>query len=249
MSVNNLPIGIFDSGVGGITTLAECRKKLPQENFIFLGDNCYIPYGNRSIKEIKERVVFCCNALIKMKAKAIVVACNTATNAGIIAARSQFKLPIIGIEPALKVATDEISYGKIIVLCTESSSRAHKFSQLINHYGNKNVIVLPQRKLANLVEKNANCIDNVYEYLCGILIAHTDAVGVVLGCTHYVLLKELIKKFYSMHKKDIKIFDGNSGVANRLYDVLKKENLLREGISFQSMPSIKMLSTKNIGRF
>lgn len=221
--MKNSPIGLFDSGIGGITVLDSCRKLLPHENFVYISDFSHSPYGNRPQEYILNRVDACVNELASHGVKAIVAACNTATNVGIEYARKQSERIFLGVEPALKPARKECGDGQVLLLCTHATTNQSKFKQLLLSYGGDNVVVLPQSDLATLIENNIENLSVLQGVVNNIFSPYPNACGVVLGCTHYVYLKELI---YSHYSSNIKIFDGNDGVARHLKTRLEEKNLL-----------------------
>ena len=129
--VNAFSIGIFDSGAGGLSVLNACRAVLPREDFIYLADIAGAPYGNKTDEEIAARVLACCERLLELNCKAIVVACNTATNVGIKMLRSRYARPFVGLEPAVKPAANAGLAGETVLLCTEATARQEKFNALL----------------------------------------------------------------------------------------------------------------------
>jgi len=216
---DNRPIGIFDSGIGGLSVLESCRAILPYENFIYLADNGFAPYGDKCDDYIRERVFCLSECLIARGVKAIVVACNTATNVGIKMLRERYKIPFVGLEPAIKPA--RVVDGKTVLLCTPATARQEKFLQLVERYGTEHLIIAPQPNLATIIE---NCYPNIDLARCEIyktLNPYADAKAIILGCTHYVLVKDIILDFYN-HKNPI--FDGNEGASKRLKELLSSYN-------------------------
>ena len=134
--MNIHPIGIFDSGIGGLSILSEINKMLPNENTIYLADNKNCPYGNKSRKEIIKLSIKNASTLIKMGCKIIVIACNTATTNAIKEIRKSFEIPIIGIEPAIKPALTNTKTGKIGILATEKTLSSNVFNQTSNKFSN-----------------------------------------------------------------------------------------------------------------
>lgn len=211
--MNNHPIGIFDSGVGGVTVLDACRKILPGEDYIYLSDTSNAPYGNKTEAQIRERVFACVNELSAHSCKAIVAACNTATEVGISDLRDNSSGIYIGLEPALKPAKTKIPDGQILLLATSATVKQQKFKDLFAKYGGKNVKVLPQKNLAQLIEQNVHDIEALRGELEKIFEPYPNAEAIVLGCTHYVLLRDVIADIYGGKAQ---IFDGNDGAARQL---------------------------------
>ena len=133
---SNSPVGVFDSGIGGISVLKWLRKELPYEDFIYVADSRYNPYGNKSKTFIEERSVFLTEFLLAQGAKAIVVACNTATAAAIATLRSMYPVPFIGMEPGVKPALSITKTGIVGILATKETLNSQKFETLINRFSN-----------------------------------------------------------------------------------------------------------------
>ncbi|MCL2796701.1 MAG: aspartate/glutamate racemase family protein [Firmicutes bacterium] len=301
--MNAWPIGVFDSGAGGLSVLEACRALLPREDFIYLSDARHAPYGNKADAEIAGRVFTCCERLINLNCKAIVVACNTATGVGIRTLRERYERPFVGLEPAIKPAIEAGFKGEIVLFCTEATARQEKFlkllgqfqkgngewgmgngdivgadgkpsesvgvavpgdpylysqeSQSINNVGiggspspatptGRNVIrpipdsgfrtpnpespspiiISPQKNLAALIENHFDNLDLIRPQVYDILSAHKNAAAIILGCTHYVFVREMILDFYREQGCEIRIFDGNAGAARRLKSLLKQGQLL-----------------------
>ena len=149
-------IGVFDSGLGGISVLRDLKELMPNENFIYYGDSAYAPYGVKTKDEITKRCVEIIEFFIEKGVKAVVIACNTATSASANYLRKKYKdLPIIGMEPALKVATQGVKNNNIVVMATPLTLKEKKFEKLMNNFmGNNNVIKMPCPKLVEIVEND-----------------------------------------------------------------------------------------------
>lgn len=216
---DNRYIGIFDSGAGGLSLLKEALKYLPQENFLYMADNLNSPYGSLSDLEIVKHTVDCVDFLIKSGCKCVIIACNTATAAAAQTVRRMFSVPIFGLEPAVKPAIAQ-GYKKILLLATEATlrNRNYFFQDIQIHTNNC-------EGLASLIEKNFfndqailslfNKIWNDYKF------EGIDCV--VLGCTHYILKKELIKKQVFTTAK---LYDGNLATVKNIMNTLQKSDLL-----------------------
>jgi glutamate racemase len=230
MNDENLAIGIFDSGMGGISVLADIINLLPNEKYIYYGDSNNAPYGIKTPEEVKKLCIEICDFLIYKGVKAIVVACNTATSAAIKELRKRYSIPIIGMEPALKPATSIQSDGKIVVMATNMTLKEKKFKGLMDKYGKaRDIIKLPCPKLVELIEdgitEGQEVEDSIRQCFNGIDI--NEVSSIVLGCTHYIFLKDYIRKFTG---NNIKIIDGNEGTARHLRNVLKQKKLLKNTI-------------------
>ena len=226
MADKHSPIGVFDSGVGGIGTLAALRRELPQERFLFYGDTANAPYGTKSREEVMACVSRIMERLLAQDVKAVVIACNTATAVAAAELRAKYDLPIIGIEPALKPAHELRHGGSILVLATPMTLRLEKFQALYARYG-EGAIPLPCPGLMELVEREAH--DEARRYLTELFSPYDlNAVdAVVLGCTHYVFLRPLLAELLP---KTVSILDGNEGTARQLRRVLTANGLLSDGL-------------------
>ena len=220
---NRLPIGVFDSGVGGISVLVEIIKLLPHEEFIYYADSINAPYGIKPENTIRSLTIKAADFLFKLGVKSLVVACNTATSAAIKEIRRIFELPVIGMEPAIKPAVELKKNSRIIVMVTPLTLQSKKFNSLVYQYKHlAEIISIPCPGLVELIERGNN---NIADYLYSILRPETNKniSTVVLGCTHYVLIKREILKVLG---RNINIIDGNCGTARHLKTVLEKEGLL-----------------------
>ncbi len=228
----NSSIGVFDSGVGGISVLQDMVRLLPEEHFIYYGDNKNAPYGTRSEEEIRTLAVASADVLLSYKIKALVIACNTATSAAAAVLREKLIIPVVGMEPALKPAALSRHGGEILVLATPATLRQQKFRLLSEKYGD-HALIHPCPGLMDLVEKGDMHAETLKSYIGGILDEYKDRQldGIVLGCTHYVFLKPLFREL----APQIPLFDGNDGTARRLKYLLEQENMLSDcggGVEF-----------------
>lgn len=225
---NKNPIGFFDSGVGGISVLKKAMELLPEEDFIYYGDSLHAPYGDKDVKTIKTFSKNVTQFLLDLKCKAIVVACNTATSAAVEDLRRIYDpVPIIGIEPALKVAIEKTTTGDILVLATNRTLIEKKFQVLLNRYQeNREISTLALQGLVEIIESGVDFQERAYDYLSGVLPKdNTSISAVVLGCTHYPFVKPSLKRIFP---KDTLIVDGSEGTAKRLKEVLTTNNLLNQ---------------------
>jgi len=232
MSDLNKPIGIFDSGVGGVSVLKEAIKLLPNEDFIYYGDNKNAPYGTKTEKEIQDLSLACGDFLMGKGVKAIVMACNTATSVAVRQMRAQYSIPVISIEPAVKPAMETSYDGDIIVLATEGTLSQPRYNLLLERLDAKDRVINIQCKgLVTLIEKgnmNSSALD---EYIrCIFAPYHSHRVDtVVLGCTHYSFVKNKIKRFlYQQFSGNRHVIDGNNGTVRQLKRVLQERNLLTD---------------------
>ncbi len=224
------PIAVFDSGLGGISVLRELRRQLPQERFLYFGDSANAPYGTRPTEEIRALTLKNAERLFSMGAKALVLACNTATSAAVDELRARYpEKIIIGIEPALKPAVDRHPNGKILVMATEATLRERKFAALMERYGaHCQICKCPCPALVELVERGQTSGDAVEAalrgYLADYLLPPPDAV--VLGCTHYPFLRAVVRVVVG---EGPELLDGADGTAKETRRRLAAADLLRSG--------------------
>lgn len=226
MKRNKLPIGVFDSGVGGISTLAKLRDILPNEDFVFYGDSCNAPYGGKTKEEILRLSENVTKKLVDKNVKAIVIACNTATSAAKKELEKKYpNIPIVGIEPALKEAVDK-GNKHILVMGTELTLKLEKFNNLLHNYEKDiDIKLLACPGLVDVIEKNINDKVAIKDVLSKLLknIDTNNVEAVVLGCTHYKFVENEIKELIN---SDVKFYTGYEGVAKQLKNILDKNNLL-----------------------
>ena len=218
------PIGILDSGIGGVTVLKEILKLLPNEKYIYYSDSKNNPYGDKSKEEVYSLVLKIVDYFIRKKCKAIVFACNTATALAIEKMREKYSdMIFIGIEPAYKMVHDYAIDKNTLVMATPGTIYSDKFQKLYNQYDNKHTILCPCPHLASLIENSED--DRIISYLREFLPRDIKIDVVVLGCTHYPLIKKEISSVLG----DVVFYDGGIGVAKRLYQLLKENNLICNG--------------------
>ena len=223
----SLPIGIFDSGMGGLSVLRTALRMLPDERFLFYGDTANAPYGTKT----EEQVYACARAvtgrLMDRGIKALVIACNTATAAAAAQLRAEFPdFIIIGMEPALKLAHDQCPEGRILVLATPVSLASEKYRRLYENYG-EHAVSLPCPGLMEFVERGDTDSEKLKAYLADkfapYLAAGPRLSAVVLGCTHYVFLKKAVQ---SLLPEGVMVLDGNEGTVRQLRRRLEQQGLL-----------------------
>lgn len=222
------PIGIFDSGIGGISVLQHIHALLPHEQLLYVADSHYAPYGNKTAEEIQARCFEIADFLIAQGVKAIVVACNTATAAAIQLMRATYPLPIIGMEPAVKPAVQASKNGVIGVLATVGTLKSAQFAGLLANYGH-NVKVVTQAcvGLVECIERgelNANGTLNLLKQYCQPLLDE-GADTIVLGCTHYPFVKPLIMQIVDDR---VTLIDTGAAVARHLQKRLAALDLLTQ---------------------
>lgn len=220
-------IGVFDSGIGGITLLAELRKHLPNENFIYYADTDNVPYSYKTPEQISVFVEHAFLFLVEKGCKAVVLACNTATNVAVEYLRHKYIFPIIAIQPAVKVAADNLPEGKRILVCaTPITLASDRFNRLVNQLNITTIVDrLPLPKLVEFAEKEQFEGKEVEEYLKAEIgkfgAEHYDHI--VLGCTHFTFFEELIIQLFPL----LKPVDGNNGTARHLKNTLYQLGLLK----------------------
>ncbi len=211
-------IAFFDSGIGGLTVLSECRNRLPDEIFYYYGDNTHAPYGNLTEKEIEKYVFKAFRRFAKLRVRAAVIACNTATAVCIEALREKYAFPIVGAEPALFSAARKTS-EEVFVLTTCATANSTRLNRLLtdcrNRYPSAKLRVCPCERLAEEIELHV--LDSAYAY--SDFLPRGKPSAVVLGCTHYIYIKQYISDFYACEA-----FDGNKGIAERLCFVLRGDS-------------------------
>ena len=216
-------IGFFDSGMGGISVLREAVKEMPEENYIYYGDSANAPYGTKSNQEIFNLTMMGIDYLIKQDLKALVIACNTATSIAIDEIRNRLEIPVISMEPAIKPALEKVK-GNVLVMATPATLNQKRYLDLVDHLGHSDRLInCPCHKLAGLIEQHLyNNQAIIKDYLLEIISPYISQIdAIVLGCTHYVFIKELIQELFP----DICIFDGNHGTVMRLKRVLEEKSL------------------------
>ncbi len=230
MQKRDLPIGFFDSGVGGISVLRHAREQLPKENYLFYGDNAHAPYGERSEEQIRALSFACCDALFERGVKALVIACNTATGAAIHAMREKYRIPVISIEPAIKPASQSDETGKILVLATPFTIRGARYQRLVERVGcSERLVHIPCKGLADLVEKGDFSSAEIREYLKRKFeqIAVQPISGIVVGCTHYSFIAPLIQAVArERFPGSCALYDGMYGTVRQLRRVLAEGDML-----------------------
>lgn len=227
MLIREAPIGIFDSGLGGLSVLKECIKSLPNEHYIYFGDSKFAPYGSKSNTEIIERCIYICDYLIDKGVKAIIVACNTATSVAIEILRSKYTIPIIGMEPALKPAVEDKIKQYVVVMATTVTLKENKFSKLLeSHKDEHTIIKMPCPLFVDIIEQDMDQrnelvrqqIDMYHELIKDI---HVDTI--VLGCTHFYFLKQEIRQYFNY---PVLLIDGHQGTIRQLIKLLSDFDLL-----------------------
>lgn len=216
-------IGIFDSGIGGVTVLKEIIKILPNENYLYYSDSKNNPYGDKTEEEIANRCEEILKVLLGKNCKVIVIACNTASSITANVLREKHKnIPIIAIEPAYKMVHDYSFDKETIVMATKGTIESEKFNLLYHKYDNHKTILLECIGLADLIEEgNKKKIEKYLEENIGRYRGKVE--NVVLGCTHYPLIQ---KEIVQVLGDKVKFFNGANRLAIHLKEVLEKNKLL-----------------------
>lgn len=220
-------IGVLDSGIGGVTVLREILKQNIHAKFIYYSDSKHNPYGDKSDDEVYSIVKWVVDYLLDMGCVAIVLACNTASAICVKRLREEYPDTLfIAIEPAYKMVHDYNPKGKTLVMATEGTINSEKFLTLFNKYDNKNTTLLPCKGLAELIEEGNEV--KIDRYLDDNLSKYKDIDNVVLGCTHYPLIKKNIRRVLG----DVKFFDGSLGVSKELVRQLELRGITFDNKSF-----------------
>lgn len=236
MSKAAQPVAFFDSGLGGISVLRAARKALPHENFIYYGDSANAPYGVKSPDQICRLSGVVMEKVLALGAKAVVIACNTATGMAVDGLRQRYpELPIIGVEPAVKPAAEAFPGGRILVLATPMCLQGQRFHELHSRFSQQaEIIPVPCGGLMEFVERGELHSDGLRTYLTEKLApwlgSRIDAA--VLGCTHYPFLRRAIAEVLDTSTE---IIDGNTGITAQLRRRLTEQNLLNPAVGSGSV--------------
>lgn len=226
-------IGIFDSGIGGVTVLKEIIKELPNYHYIYYSDSIYNPYGDKTPEElylITKKIV---TTLIQRGCKIIVIACNTASAICKDYLRREFDVPIIAIEPALKMAYDKNYLGNTLVMATKGTMESNHFLELYQKFDNHHISLISCVGLADLIENNKR--DEIKLYLKENLTSFIGVDNVVLGCTHYLIIQDEIREVLG----DVTFYDGSIGVSKRLKEIIYQTKLKEESFQVEFIDSSK----------
>lgn len=223
-----MSIGIFDSGVGGITVLKEALRLLPFEDYIYYADTLHVPYGTKSKEEIKGYIFEAAEFLAQKGIKILVVACNTATSIAVKELRQRYDFPVVGMEPAVKPAVEKNgkSNKRVLVTGTPLTLKEEKFQNLVSRLDNEHIVdVLPLPGLVELAENLKFDEQAVTPYLCDELSAFdmNEYGTVVLGCTHFPLFKSIFSKILP---GQVDIIDGNIGTVRHMKSIMEEKGLL-----------------------
>ena len=225
--LNNNPIGLFDSGIGGTSIWSAINKLMPNENTIYLADSKNAPYGQKSKKEIVELSKKNTELLLDLGCKIIVIACNTATTNAIKELRAKYNVPFIGIEPAIKPAANNSKTQTIGILATAGTLNSELFNKNLEQFQETKIIEQIGHNLVQLIENgkinSSETTQLLKQYLKPMIDKNIDFL--VLGCSHYPYLIPQICKILPNH---IQIIDSGEAVAIQTKNILIKENLINE---------------------
>lgn len=229
LNKNEAPIAVFDSGVGGISVLRALLEEMPDEHYLYYGDSANAPYGTKSLEEVKRLTVAHVDRFIEEGAKAVVVACNTATSAAVRYLRQKYPfVPIIGIEPALKPAVLSGKHPNVIVMATPMTIREEKFHNLMDRYiGMAHIIPLPCPGLMEYIENGDIQSEELERFLERLFepFEKQKLDAVVLGCTHYPFVSRELKKALG---DGVMLFEGGPGTARETKRRLNEAGLLKD---------------------
>lgn len=218
-------VGIFDSGVGGLSVAEALHRLCPALPIHYLADSAYFPYGDRTAAEIQERTVLMVRRLVDEGANVIVIACNTASSAGLERVRAEFDVPIIGMEPPVKPAVEQSRSRRVLVLATAGTISGQRLARLTErHSADAEVVTIPMPGLADLVEGGE--IDGPrVEAMLRHALEEPVAGGadqVALGCTHYAFLRPVLRRILPAH---VELVDASDPVARRTLHVIEQAGL------------------------
>jgi len=236
------PIGIFDSGVGGLSVLIEIKKILPKENLVFLADQKNVPYGLKTKKQLKKITEDITRFLLARDIKMLVIACNTATCYALSHLRKTFAIPVIGVVPAIKPAAQISQRGKIAVMSTPATAQSSYLKNLIkNHAPYTGVLRLGCDGLEDIVEDlNYKAITKTLPKFAA-EVKNFGADVLVLGCTHYPLIKDKIEKSLN---SEVRVIDSGKAVAQRIKFILEQNKMSSRQKKFEIY-----YTTKNADKF
>ncbi len=229
MDNRNRPIGFFDSGVGGLSVLKYALQELPNEDFLFYGDCANVPYGEKTAEEVRDLTISCCDLLYKKGAKALLIACNTATSAAIYAMREKYQMPVISMEPAIKPAILSEKPGKVLVMATPGTLSSQRYARLVQKVGHEQrLISVPCGGLADLLEQGEFNSEEIKSYIRKKVEPYRgqEISGIVIGCTHYSFISDQIQKIAKeLLYGACDIYDGMYGTVRHLKNLLFEYNL------------------------
>lgn len=238
-----MPLGFFDSGVGGLSVMKEALKIMPNENYIYFGDSINAPYGTKPVQEVRDLTFKAVEYLLSRGVKGIAIACNTATSAAVAELRRVYpNLPLVGIEPAIKPAIELDKVGDRLVMATPRTLAENKFHNLVIKYKDKaNIVPVPCAGLMEFIENGVFEGDELKQYLIDRLrdFDMNNVAAIVLGCTHYPFIKNELVEIVGTN---IDILDGGYGTAKELKRRLEENGLLNTS---NSAGKIEIINSSN----
>ena len=220
------PVAVFDSGIGGLSVAREIRRELPSEHLLYLADSAWVPYGDRTVEEVRARTLAAGHWLEDRGAKVLVVACNTASGAALELLRERLAIPVVGLEPAVKPAVAGSRNGKVGVMATVGTLRSERYARLVEAYANgSQVIAQPCPGLADLIE-DGHLDDGELRVLLAEFARPLREAGVdtvVLGCTHYPFVRDQITAALG---PEVRLLDSGPAIARQTARVLRERHAL-----------------------
>jgi glutamate racemase len=227
--VNSAPLAVFDSGLGGLSIAREIRRLLPGEDLVYFADTAFCPYGGRPNAEIRDRSSLIARELSALGAKALVVACNTASGAALETLRAELPIPVIGTEPAVKPAVALTRNGRVGVMATTATLRSERFARLLRDYaGDAEIVAEACPGLADLVEQG-HTEGPAVEARLRELLAPLRSAGVdtlVLGCTHYPFVAGAVGRVMG---PEVRLVETGEAIARQTAAVLESSGQLAAG--------------------
>lgn len=232
-------IGIFDSGIGGMTLLHQALSSLPNENYIFYADTDHVPYGTKSKEQVIGYVDEIIRFMLAKECKAVVIACNTATSVAAESMRKKYDIPIIGIEPAVKPAVEQSEGKRVMVVATPLTVAEKKLKDLVARVDDAHLVdMLPLPKLVSFAERGEFDSEEVSSYIKEAFSGFdmTKYGELVLGCTHFNYFKDTFAKILP---PTVQMIDGSEGTINQLKRLLEKEGMLGDSKEGQRKGTVR----------
>lgn len=231
-------VGVFDSGIGGLSVVAALHRRLPSLPVRYIADTAWFPYGDRPAPEVERRARALAEQLLAEGCRLLVVACNTSSSAALEALRERFDVPVVGMEPPLKPAVERSHSGRVAVLVTPATARGERLARLHRaHAGDAAVLTVPMPGLADRVEAGEVDGERVEALLHGALdgIARDGVDQVALGCTHYGFLRPAIEAVLG---PEVAVLDAAEAVAQRV-----EQQLAEHGIAVPAGPAVPVVAS------
>ncbi|WP_131782344.1 glutamate racemase [Legionella gresilensis] len=247
MNNNNKPIGVFDSGMGGLTVLRALKQKLPNESFIYLGDTARLPYGTKSPDTVQQYALQMAHILVEREIKALVIACNTATTAALSHLQHLLpEIPVIGVvKPGATAVVAATKNQAVAVFATETTIASNAYQRLITeHLPNATISARACSVLVALAEEGMIANGVAREALRHYLSEFQQEDTLLLGCTHFPVFKPLLA---TMLPETVNIVDSADATASAVYEALAQEQLF--SIPEEKTPAVQYLVTDSVGRF